>query len=69
MGQSIGKNVARGDFDSLFEKVMFKNDETSLSRCRIVDDVLPIIKDLLGRSNSTMNVKIYRVVKQLQVRK
>ena len=48
MGQSIGENVARGDLDRLFKKVMLKNDETSRSRCRIADNVLPIIKDLLG---------------------
>jgi len=48
VSQGIGENVARGDFDTLFEKVMLKNDETSRSPCCIADDVLPIIKDFLG---------------------
>lgn len=46
MGESIGQNVSSSNLDSLLEKVVCEDDETSVQRGGVAKDVLPVLQNL-----------------------
>jgi len=57
-GQSVGNDISSSQLDSLFEKIMFENDETGIDRSSIIENSLEIRENLRSRHQASGNVKV-----------
>ena len=59
MGQGIREDVTSSDLDCLLEKIMLQNDEPRFPCRSVTNDILPVLKDLLNSSSTSMNIKVW----------
>lgn len=59
VSKGIWKDVVDRDVDALLEQIVFENDETSIDRGRVANDVLPVVEDLCRRDGTGGNIKVW----------
>lgn len=58
MRQRIRKNVPCGDINGLLEQIMLENNEASVDRCGVAQDLLPVGKHLTDSCGTTVDVEV-----------
>jgi len=56
--QSVWENVASGDLDCLFEKIVLKDNETVVHGRDISKDIFPVLEHLLDGGKTAVDIEI-----------